>query len=128
MKQMRLWMPLAALGLVLIAPLARAQYTDPDPCFDASTSKSQYEACVADSGGGNSGSGGATMPPCLRCVVGYWDVSSPYPSAQCKDPTDYKPQAAGDWSGCKAVVWCWPDGYGGRICEARCDGNACYTV
>ena len=62
----------ASAILLLFATPGRAQSYDPyDPCFDASASKSQYEACAVDMGG-YSGSGGTpqtcTKASCWYCM------------------------------------------------------------
>jgi hypothetical protein len=122
MQQKLLW---AVLPLFLFATSARAS-DDPDPCFDASMSKSQYAACVGSSSGGY-GSGGATQPPpCMSCVTGDWDANG-VEYAQCKDSSVYQ-QSWPQYSDCKAYVSCWPGPYGGTLCETGCSGNSCLRI
>ncbi len=115
----------AAFAVVLFATPARAQiFVDPDPCFDISMSKSQYEACVVDPGG-YSGSGGAKIPPCMSCVTADWNGTG-IETAACKDAGVYLaswPQ----YSDCQAYVSCWP-GPSGPICETGCSGNVCLRI
>jgi hypothetical protein len=110
--------------LLVLATPAAAQ-TDPDPCFDISVSKSQYEACTLDPGG-NSGSGGSTPPPpCMSCVTG--DDGNGNQISSCKDSNVYLPSWP-QYSGCRTYVYCWPGPFGFPLCETGCSGNACLRI
>jgi len=116
---------LGAVLLVLLFGTSALAYDDPDPCFDASLSKSQYAACVGSSGGGYGG-GGASTSPCMSCVTGDWNANGTE-YAQCKDSTVYQ-QSWPQYSDCKAYISCWPGPYGGLICETGCSGNSCLRI
>ena len=124
MQHMCLAARLAIFALLVTAVPASAQFIDPDPCFDISMSKSQYDACALDTGGYVGGGGMAIG--CSSCVTGDWDANgSQY--AQCKDSNVY----ASSWpqySNCDAYISCWPGPYGFPICESGCRGYACLRI
>lgn len=111
--------------LIVATPTAAQILTDPDPCFDISMSKSQYEECAADMGGNNGGGGGTPPPPCMSCVTG--DDGNGGQISLCKDSSVYLPSWP-QYSGCRSFIYCWPGPLGFPLCETGCSGNACLRI
>ena len=121
MKQLLLVILAGCFALFLSTP-ARAQIlTDPDPCFDASQSKSSYYECLADGPGGY-GPGGGQMPPCLSCVTG--DNGTGLVQSYCKDPNVYLPSWP-QYSNCQAYQSFYVGPCGCPIYETGCTGTLC---
>lgn len=125
MKHLFLISLLLGFIVLVFATPAAAQFLDPDPCFDISMSKSQYDACVLGPGG-SSGSGGNTPPPpCMACVTG--DDGTGNQASWCKDSSVYLPSWP-QYSACSSYVYCWPGPLGFPLCETGCSGNACLRI